>query len=386
MKGASVIWALVLWMSAAAAFSQQLTVTPSILNFGPNLIGTITPAQTITVTNTGSANATITSVTPSGYYNTTSTCATLAAGQSCTIDVTYSPGFLGKTNGSVTIVDSTASSPQVVTLTGSTFAALKMTPAKLNFGTVAVGSTSQPQVVTLTNSQTTAAVTSIVTSGNYSQTNNCPASLAAGASCTINVVFSPTMNTPIPGVLWTTTATYEAPSPVGLTGTGSGSVTSHVSFSPPTAIFGNKSDNGLLQKTIDMTNTSSNTGLTISSITAPGSPLYQISSNCPAVLSPNASCSIFVSFLATRTVLPASYAGAITVVDSDAGSPHIVGISGAEAAEIVFTPKTLSFPPQTVGTTTTKTITLRNQDIGSGLLLFAQASGNFSVVAGGSAP
>ena len=386
MKGALAVCALVLGLSAAG-FSQQLSVSPTTLNFGPTLIGTITPAQTVTVTNTGGVTATISSVTPSGYYNTTSTCGTLAAGQSCTIDVTYSPGFLGKTNGTVTIVDSTAGSPELVTITGSTFAALKMTPAKLNFGSVAIGSTSQPQTVTLTNAQAvSASVTSIATSGNYSQTNNCPASLAAGASCAITVVFSPTMNTAIPGVLWTTTGTFEAPSPVALTGTGTGSVSSHVSFSPSSAVFGNKTDNNLVQKNITMTNTSSSTGLTVSSISAVGSPVYQISSNCPPVLSPNGSCTLFLSFLATRVVLPVSYPSAITVVDSDAGSPHVVGISGAEPAEIVFTPKTLSFPAQQVGTTTTKTLTLRNQDSATALLLFSQASGEFSVAAGGSAP
>src|SRR2546428_295507 len=57
----------------------------------------------------------------------------------------------------------------------------------------ALNTDSAPQAVTVTNTGTqSAALTSIGTSGDFSQTNTCTASLAAGAACTINVTFRPT--------------------------------------------------------------------------------------------------------------------------------------------------------------------------------------------------
>ena len=44
-------------------------------------------------------------------------------------------------------------------------------------------------------------ITSIATSANFGQTNNCGGSVAAGGSCTINVTFSPTATGPLTGTL-----------------------------------------------------------------------------------------------------------------------------------------------------------------------------------------
>lgn len=55
------------------------------------------------------------------------------------------------------------------------------------------GHTSGPKSLVMKNNNPTLALTvsSIVVSGDYSQTNNCPASLAANATCTINLTFAP---------------------------------------------------------------------------------------------------------------------------------------------------------------------------------------------------
>lgn len=69
-------------------------------------------------------------------------------------------------------------------------------PPTLHFGSVRVGS-SATKDVTLTNSGTTALnISNIeitgVNQGDFSQTNNCPASLSPGHSCQIAVTFKPT--------------------------------------------------------------------------------------------------------------------------------------------------------------------------------------------------
>ncbi len=64
----------------------------------------------------------------------------------------------------------------------------------LVFGDQAVGTTSAPQTITLTATADTGTftITSITTSGDFAQTNDCTAPLTPGTSCTISVTFTPT--------------------------------------------------------------------------------------------------------------------------------------------------------------------------------------------------
>jgi probable HAF family extracellular repeat protein len=96
---------------------------------------------------------------------------------------------------------------------------LSVTPASITFGSFLVGKPSAPQPVTVENTGTTAfGFNPIQTSGDFSQTNNCGTSLAAGASCTIQVSFDPTTAGNRTGIL--TVASGGTSYPVNLTGTG----------------------------------------------------------------------------------------------------------------------------------------------------------------------
>ena len=73
-----------------------------------------------------------------------------------------------------------------------TASSLSLSPRNLTYGTLIDGTTSASQPVTLTNGGSTIiAIASIVTSADFSQTNNCGNSVAANSSCTINVTFAP---------------------------------------------------------------------------------------------------------------------------------------------------------------------------------------------------
>jgi hypothetical protein len=66
-------------------------------------------------------------------------------------------------------------------------------PDTLDFSVQAVGTTSAAQQITLTNYQAVPLVISnIALTGDYQQSNNCAASLAANSSCTFDVTFHPT--------------------------------------------------------------------------------------------------------------------------------------------------------------------------------------------------
>jgi Abnormal spindle-like microcephaly-assoc'd, ASPM-SPD-2-Hydin/Beta-propeller repeat len=183
-----------------APFSTTIVLSPTGLTFPTQLVGTSSKAQTVTLTNAGKSTVSITSIsitgTNSADFSETNTCgASIAAGASCTITVTFKPTSSGTRTASVSVADNAAGSPQTVSLTGTgTF--VKLTPSSLNFGSVPVGQTSSAKAVTLTNGGTTTlSITAIKLTGpnpgDFSETNTCGTSVAAHASCTISVTFKP---------------------------------------------------------------------------------------------------------------------------------------------------------------------------------------------------
>jgi len=72
---------------------------------------------------------------------------------------------------------------------------LDVAPGPLTFANQAIGTTSQPQMLTLTNSGTAPlpldSISLAAGTADFSQTNECPQSLAAGANCAVSVTFTP---------------------------------------------------------------------------------------------------------------------------------------------------------------------------------------------------
>jgi hypothetical protein len=96
-----------------------LALSPSSLNFGTELVASTTAPKTVTVQNTGTATAIIASIAPEGDFAQTNTCgASIAAGATCTISVTFTPAAQGPRSGSLTLTDNASGSPQVVSLSG----------------------------------------------------------------------------------------------------------------------------------------------------------------------------------------------------------------------------------------------------------------------------
>ena len=104
----------------------------------------------------------------------------------------------GFTGGLVTEVEtfcfynSAIWTPSLIPPTGCLNAPVTLTPWTLTFTGQTVGVASSPKAAILKNVGAEAVtIGGIVSSGDFGQANNCPASLAAGASCTIAVVFKP---------------------------------------------------------------------------------------------------------------------------------------------------------------------------------------------------
>lgn len=182
---------VVLLNTGVVDFSPTKPVT-----FPFQAIGTASAPQTVTLANTGATALSISALHISSPFQQSNTCGkTVAPGAQCKIEITFKPQNMGDTIGTVTISDSASSKPEVIELTGAGTMA-SISPLALSFAPQSVGTMSAPQNVTLTNVGTTAmSITVIGVGGNdyrdFAETNTCPKSLNAGASCTIAVSFDP---------------------------------------------------------------------------------------------------------------------------------------------------------------------------------------------------
>jgi FtsP/CotA-like multicopper oxidase with cupredoxin domain len=182
------------------------SVTPPSLAFGAQTVGWVSSAQTVLVTNTGGSALTINSISFSGenpfQFAQTNNCpASLGAGANCIVSVTYAPNWIpagGVMSASLDVAVAAPATSQSVALSATVVSTPTViaTPALVSFGTQTAGTLSTAQAVTVTNTGATPIAISSVSIGGtnhfqFTQTNNCPASLGGGTSCTVQVTFAP---------------------------------------------------------------------------------------------------------------------------------------------------------------------------------------------------
>ncbi|MGO8731190.1 MAG: beta strand repeat-containing protein [Terriglobia bacterium] len=97
-----------------------VSLSPASLTFGPHPVGTPSASQAVTLTNTGNAPLSVSSIVASGDFAQSNNCgSSLAASGSCTISVTFTPTAAGAASGSLSFTDNAPNSPQKVELSGT---------------------------------------------------------------------------------------------------------------------------------------------------------------------------------------------------------------------------------------------------------------------------
>ena len=92
----------------------------SSLTFGTYLVGSSSPVQTVTLSNSGFGPLNITSIVPPTGYKVTNTCgASVAVGASCTLSVTFIPTVNGVQNGNIVITDNANPTTQNIAVSGT---------------------------------------------------------------------------------------------------------------------------------------------------------------------------------------------------------------------------------------------------------------------------
>lgn len=104
----------------AGPVTTTSTVGPSSLAFGSQFIGADS-TRPVTLSNTGGAPLTVSSIQTTGSdFSQTTTCgSSVPAGTSCTISVSFHPTSAGPHTGTLTILDSSRSSPHRIPLSGA---------------------------------------------------------------------------------------------------------------------------------------------------------------------------------------------------------------------------------------------------------------------------
>jgi hypothetical protein len=307
-----------------AESGPSVVLNPQSLQYSALSVGSVSPAQTVVLRNMGSSALSIASITATGDFAETDNCGNnVSAASSCSLSITFAPTAGGARTGSIVVQDDAPGSPHVITLSGvGNGPSAVLSPATLTFTGVPIGQSSALQAVTLTNSgNASLSVGNIQVSGDYAQTNNCPSVLAASASCTINVVFTPTTSGTRTGSLAVNDSAGNSPQSVALSGVGNGP---SAVLSPATLTFaGVPIGQSSAAQAVTLTN-DGNASLSVSNFQVTGD--YAQTNNCPSTLAPNASCTINVVFTPTAS---GTRTGLLTVNDSAPNSPQSVALSGS---------------------------------------------------------
>ncbi|MFO1303105.1 MAG: choice-of-anchor D domain-containing protein [Burkholderiales bacterium] len=319
------------------AASPVVGASPSSLAFGSVNVGSSSSAQTVTVSNTGgaSANSLVIGAAPAGYSRTTTCGASLAAGATCSISVTFSPTAAQAYSGNVSITWTGGSTSVSLSGTGAAAASSNVNASSsfLAFGNVTVGQTSTSQTITVSNSGTAAATNMSYPAApaKFTKSGTCAsATLNAGASCTIVFSYTPT-------AVGADNATYTFTGggksfPIALSGAGTsgtpppaGQLSMPPTLTMPTTTVGTSS----AAQAVTLSNTGG-AAVAVSSITSSNAGEFTVSGSTCATVNAGGSCTFNLTFT------PAAAGGrsaTVTVVSNGTGSPQSITVTGTGAAQ-----------------------------------------------------
>jgi hypothetical protein len=277
---------------------------------------------------TGNGDYTVVSE-PSAAYCTNPPLTIPAGGYGCDFQIIFSPSTAGNRNTTLSIISNDPMGPTVIPLFGTGLAlplgSLSLT--QLAFGNSAIGVASPPLTVTLQNiGQSNLTFSGATASANFSvASNNCPASLAPNASCTLEISFTPSSAGAFTGTMTITDNDYYgSQQTVALSGTGA--TGPQLRLSATSFNFGNQGVNtASLAQPLTLTNTG-DTVITFPENAFRASMDYFVQdTSCGSTLATGASCIVNIQFKPSISFLDP---GSLFITDNAHGNPQAVALVG----------------------------------------------------------
>ncbi len=356
----------------------------------PSSLSFLTPIgdpqiKTVTISNTGSADLVIDSVTLSGssrFSISSDNCSgqTIPAGSSCTVDIRFAPTETTVQTARLTVFsDDPDENPAHTDLSGvGTIPDIDVNPHSLDFGSASVGATVNGVITVNNEGQAPLIISSVTVNGagfNLSS-HNC-GTLTPGGTCDINVTFSPGSAGSFSGTVEiVSNDPDEGTVVVNLSGTG---VTYQPDIDPDNTSldFGTLWTGNSSIKTLIITNVGL-ADLNINNVSVSGAGFSISSQTCnTATLLANASCIINVSF---NPASEGTFNGEISIESNDPDeNPLVITLTGTAVLppDIKSDPEILDFGTVNKGQTVEKQITITN--IGSAVLSINTVSLNDTV-------
>jgi len=231
---------------AVTAGSANARLSPAALSFGSVNVGGAS-AQNVVLTNSGAAPLTGIAVSVTGAdaadFSQTNTCgASVAAGATCTISVTFRPAAAGGRSATLNVASGATKLTAALSGTGvASPVGPTLSPTSAVWGTVALGASGTVQMLTLSNPAATSVTGIAITlaganPGDFGGWTNCTPTLAAGASCSISLYFTPRAAGARTATL--NIANSVSPLAAALSGTGATTSSTYTVSAPATAAAG----------------------------------------------------------------------------------------------------------------------------------------------------
>jgi subtilase family serine protease len=225
--------------------APTVTLSANSISFSAQWVGESSTAPSMTLTNSGTAALSLTSISFTGTnassFSQTNTCGTsVAVGATCNITITFAPKSAGSLTANLSVADNAPGSPQTVGVSG-TGNAIVLSSKSLAFLASGTGVAAPTQQVTLTNDSNIAlSVTGMSITGtnasSFSQTNTCGTSVAVGASCTVTVTFKPAVAGALSAAVNIADNAFGSPQTVTLSGSEQGLIPTVTVTPNPTSI------------------------------------------------------------------------------------------------------------------------------------------------------
>ena len=382
-----------------AVAQPTIALSANAIDFGALVAGTASPAQSVTVSNTGQATLTFSSIAiggaNAGVFTLGGTCSTatpVPAGGSCTATVIAKSSVNGAFSGNLALASNASNGAVSVSLTGTVAAAapaVAASPSAVAFGTQTIGAQAATQAVTLANKgNVPLALNGVAVSGAASVTiagNTCGTTLAVGANCTVTLAFAPTTAGAAAATLAVTS--NAAPLQVTISGTGTTAPAAKPTLSEagPISFADTQVGKSATPHTITLSN-GGTAALKIASLVLDGAQAsdFVLGGTCAANASvaASASCTIDVGFKPTA----AGQRAGTLVLMTDAGNQFTVALAGTGVAVpvpmLTVNPQSFDFGAADVnGTSPTHHITLTNTGGNAATVTAATFSGPFALQA-----